>query len=217
MITKKPLRVAMVTSDFPPASGGIAQWALGVTNELCRLGHSVTVFAQAASIGSSTVHDGAPFRVVKMIDFEWTRLRSTWAAWYNLRIMAGGRFDVVIATHWALGATAVALGATYPVRTVIVLHGSEVLRRRNWFEARKFVNTLKRASLVMAVSGAVKKRVIETTGVDRITVIHNGIEPTRFRAQAPDAAFSTASLQFALMLCCFAALPPVHCLLPTAP
>jgi phosphatidylinositol alpha-1,6-mannosyltransferase len=167
--------------------GGIGQWALRVTRTLCEQGHQVTVYAQAESIGRSTMHAGAPYRVVKMFDYEWRRLRSTWVSWYNARIVFGDRHDLIIATHWALGSSAVYLSRLHPKKVMVVLHGSEVLRKRNWLEYRRFAHTLRHASLVVAVSEAVKRETLRVSDVDpdRITVIHNGTDPDLFRPAPP--------------------------------
>jgi phosphatidylinositol alpha-1,6-mannosyltransferase len=184
------LSVAVFTSDFPPgAVAGIGQWAYGVTQGLCRLGHRVTVFAQRSSVRRRAMHEGAPYRVVAMGDLEWRTFRSTYAAYHAARVAFSRRFDVLIATHWALSPGAVWISQWYPLKTVVVTHGTEVGRKMNFLEFRRFRYAVTNASLTLSVSRFTKQKILDRLKIadDGVAWIPCGLNIERFQG-SPDVS-----------------------------
>jgi phosphatidylinositol alpha-1,6-mannosyltransferase len=186
----RSLRIALLNSDFPPVKvAGVAQWGYGLTQGLVGLGHRVTVYTKASSIRRSTMHDGAPYRVVAMGDLEWRRFRSTYAAYHAARIAFSGRFDLFIASHWALATMAVFLSRWYPLKTVVVALGSEVLRDMNPFELRRFRFTVEKATLAASISRFTRNCLVERLGVPEgdVAFIPCGVNAVRFEGN-PDVS-----------------------------
>lgn len=182
-----PLRIALFSSDFPPAGwGGTGQWSFGLVRALAALGHRPTVFTQASSVRRTRMHDGAPYGVVAMGDREWKRLRSTYAAWHGARAVFSRRFDVVLAAHWAYAPMPVFLSRWWPVRTVVVTLGSEVLRRMNPPEFRRFRSAITRSTLAVSISRCTRARVTERLGIPehRVAVVPCGVDAERFDGKA---------------------------------
>jgi glycosyltransferase involved in cell wall biosynthesis len=125
---KTPLNIIVITEDYPPASGGIAQWAYGIVQELIALGHCVTVLTRA-SIFKIENFKYSGETIVKMKSENWNSYRSVYIAYYLLKQIFKQKPDMVIASAWNIGAFATSIKSLFGYKTVLAYHGLEVTKK----------------------------------------------------------------------------------------
>lgn len=183
------MHVVIMSEDFPPCTGGIAQWAYGVARSLSEMGHSVTVYTKAKSIAGSHMHDSEPYSIVQMGGHNWKNLRSVYSLYYNLVILMRRDVDLFILTTWNIAMAATSLSRRLGVRTAVVTHGLEVTRRNvKGMRARRLRYVLSHATLPIAVSRFTRQRITEKTGLEErvISVIPVAVDACRFRPSDDD-------------------------------
>lgn len=177
------VHVVIMSEDFPPCTGGIAQWAYGVARSLCEMGHSVTVYTKAKSLAGSHMHDSEPYSTIRMGGHNWKNFRSVYSLYYNLRILLRCDVDLFILTTWNIAMVATSLSHRLGVRTAVVTHGLEVTRRNvKGIRARRLRYVLSHATLPIAVSRFTRQRITEKTGLEErvISVIPVAVDVRRF-------------------------------------
>lgn len=175
-------KIIIFSEDFPPVSGGIAQWAAGVAKSLHRQGQEVRVLTRyrhkyAAYSGSYE------FPIIYMKGKRWKQLRS----WYCHRSIKsiyqqGYQTDLIIATTWNFARGITNLARKNQTKIITVVHGLEVTRKMSFIKKLWLQRTLKKSDLVVAVSQFTQDRVIENYSVDgiSISVIPNGVDISKF-------------------------------------
>lgn len=187
MSHQRPLKIVILSEDFPPWTGGIAQWAYGVSVSMTKLGHDVVVYTRQKSVRGSTIHTDAGYRLVTMGGTQWKYLRGLYSWWYTRRILTDEQPDLIIATTWNVARPAVRMTRDTAIKTLVVTHGLEVTRTgiRGW-RLRALREVLSGCTRVIAVSQFTRDRIIERTGVAdaHVVVVPNAIDPARFFPQA---------------------------------
>jgi len=175
-------RILIVSEDYPPYPGGVAQWAAGMALALNRRGHSVTVLSRER--GTPAAEPGAESLTLRTIrGRRWRQFRS-----WHFRRAAGALLDrepqdLVIATTWNA-----ARGIAGPVlrrggRLACVAHGLEVTRRMPGLKRLWLAHTLRRCECVIAVSTFTRDSLREGFRIDpdRLFLLSNGVDPSVFR------------------------------------
>ena len=175
-------RILIVSEDYPPYPGGVAQWAAGMALALNRRGHSVTVLSRER--GTPAGEPGAESLTLRTIrGRRWRQFRS-----WHFRRAAGALLDrepqdLVIATTWNA-----ARGIAGPVlrrggRLACVAHGLEVTRRMPGLKRLWLAHTLRRCECVIAVSTFTRDSLREGFRIDpdRLFLLSNGVDPSVFR------------------------------------
>lgn len=175
-------RILIVSEDYPPYPGGVAQWAAGMALALNRRGHSVTVLSRER--GTPAGEPGAESLTLRTIrGRRWRQFRS-----WHFRRAAGALLDrepqdLVIATTWNA-----ARGIAGPVlrrggRLACVAHGLEVTRRMPRLKRLWLAHTLRRCECVIAVSAFTRDSLRERFRIDpdRLFLLSNGVDPSVFR------------------------------------
>jgi glycosyltransferase involved in cell wall biosynthesis len=105
----------------------------------------------------------------------------TAAAWATVRTPP----DVIVCGHLHYAALAATLAAARGARLIIVAHGVEAWRIRS----RLTCAAVRRADLLLAVSGYTGRRVCSETGLPpaRVAVVPNAVDTVRFAPGPPDA------------------------------
>ena len=80
-MSKAGKNIAIITENFPPcAGGGIAEWALGISENLSSMNHQVTVLSKWQKQTDINIHKDKLFRVKRMGGHNWRKFRY----WYSL-------------------------------------------------------------------------------------------------------------------------------------
>jgi phosphatidylinositol alpha-1,6-mannosyltransferase len=176
----KPLRIVILSEDFPPYAGGIAQWAHGVATSLHQLGHQVSVVTRYRR---SFVPFRHPFPLHFMHGGHWKQLRT----WYCRRAIRdlyrrGERPAVIIATTWNCARGILTIAHRHGTRVVIIVHGLEVTRTMPFLKRWWLKRTLRASHQVIAVSDFTRRAILDACHLppERVTVVPNGVQVQDF-------------------------------------
>jgi phosphatidylinositol alpha-1,6-mannosyltransferase len=176
--------IVILSEDFPPQTGGIAQWAAGVATSVHELGFRVIVITRRRKEFPEHARKSYGFNFRYVHGNHWKKLRT----WYWRRAIAamykeGTKPDLLIATTWnaARGVLDIAAGNT--TRTAVVVHGLEVTRRMGFLKKWWCTRTLRRADAIIAVSAFTGRRVTEAFPIvtKKVSVVPNGVDIRRFK------------------------------------
>ncbi len=175
------MRLLIVTSDYPPALGGMAVYSESWARELVKLGADVSVVARRVGHRPEGKEPDVPARMV-----EWPSgpLRDPYHAYRHLvRLLDEIDPDLVMAHTWIGWGPALArLKGVRGTLFTVSAHGAEILgpARSPWY---RFLMTqaLKSADRVLPVSSFTAEAVAGL-GIsrERIEVIHNGVDLERY-------------------------------------
>ncbi len=177
----------ILTEDYPPAPGGIAQWARGVARSLAIRGHRVTVVTR---LGKNAAPEAQPgIRIARMPAWQWINLRLLYlygASFFNI---LRERPDVIIATTWQLAAIVRPGQKLFGYRLVTVYHGLEVTKKLPAYQKRGLLKTARASALNIAVSHFTRDQICQKLSLPAhlIQVVHNGVDLERFKPGAPPA------------------------------
>jgi phosphatidylinositol alpha-1,6-mannosyltransferase len=179
------LDIAILTENFPPcAGGGIAEWALGVAENLAQMGHVVTVLSKWNKTVDVQVHQHKPFRLRRMAGRDWRRYRYWYGMYYLWSFLRQHPEGVAIATTWELAHSFVRLRKRFPrVRLIVVGHGVEITRVEGGRRLQHFQKTMAAAHLVVAVSRFTREAIVERLAAQKsehVVFIPNGVDVRRF-------------------------------------
>jgi phosphatidylinositol alpha-1,6-mannosyltransferase len=176
--------IVILSEDFPPRTGGIAQWAIGVATSLHELGYQVIVITRRWKEFPELTQGTYAFSLRYVHGNHWKKLRT----WYWRRAIKalyaeGIRPDLLIASTWNAARGVMVITKRYKTRTAIVVHGLEVTRRMNLFKQWWCRQTLQNADAIVAVSAFTGRRVTQAfpNAAKKICVIPNGVDNNRFK------------------------------------
>jgi glycogen(starch) synthase len=201
----------MVSWEYPPVVvGGLGRHVHALATELAAAGHDVVVLSRRPAGSDATTHpstdevlDGV--RVLRVaedplhLDFDRDLVAWTLAMGHALlraaltRLVPFWRPDVVHAHDWLVAHPAIALADVLEVPLVATIHATEAGRYAGWLSAplSRQVHSAEwwlahRADTLITCSAAMRAEVADLFEVDAgpIVVLHNGIAPRRWRANA---------------------------------
>jgi len=174
--------IAIITEDFPPASGGIAQWALGMARELVTQFDQVFVYSRRRAVLNSTMHNHSKFKLFIMHGHNWKQYRRLYTRYYAWKFLRKHQNSVVITTTWNLATGILKLKKKHRFTLIPILHGLEIANKSSpkmlfWME-----KTLTLSDFSIAVSHFTKSKVLERIHIDknRIKILPNGVDVQRF-------------------------------------
>jgi phosphatidyl-myo-inositol dimannoside synthase len=184
------VRLAILSSDFPPLSGGIASLARDVARA-CSAEASVTVLAPSLR-GAAGFDDREPYRVIRIGGPSITREARAIRILLQLHRTAG--IDLIISTAWIPpGLVACLVSRLRGIPYVVWAHGSEIID--DWRTPRRLVKSglrvLKKPILGFAAGIVANSRytrgLVAAQGVARCTihVISPAVDTNRFRPAVP--------------------------------
>ena len=201
----------MVSWEYPPVVvGGLGRHVHALATELAAAGHEVVVLSRRPAGSDAATHptieevlDGV--RVLRAaedpLDLQFDRDLVAWtlAMGHGMlraaltRLIPHWRPDVVHAHDWLVAHPAIALADVLEVPLVATIHATEAGRYSGWLSSplSRQVHSAewwlaRRADTVITCSAAMRAEVAELFEVDPdpIVVLHNGIAPRRWRANA---------------------------------
>jgi glycogen synthase len=205
------VRVLMVSWEYPPVVvGGLGRHVYALATELAAAGHEVVVLSRQPAGSDASTHpttdeqlDGV--RVLRVaedplhLEFDHDLVAWTLAMGHGMlraaltRLLPTWRPDVVHAHDWLVAHPAIALADVLDVPLVATVHATEAGRHAGWLSSplSRQVHSAEwwlahRADTLITCSAAMRSEVAELFEVDPgpIVVLHNGIAPRRWRANA---------------------------------
>lgn len=178
------MNILILSSNFPPIGGGIANFVQNITNELVNRGNNTTVLTKKCGCKDKELDSKQCFQVYRYKNLP--RLSSLCAIAKTLYLVIIKKSELIflglfLSTH-GLGAVLAQklLGIPY----VIFVHGNEM---NYYFKLSKIDRwasnqLLKNADFIFVNSAATKKRV-ESYGypVKKISIVHPGTDPNKFK------------------------------------
>ncbi len=177
----------IITEDFPPAPGGISQWAYGVANELKKKGNRVTILSRKNILNQFLI-SSLEFDFIKFPTWQWKNLKLMYiypVVFYSIVIQNP---DFVIATTWDLGKIASFFCSSNKQKLITVYHGLEVTKKMTKQRLVNLTKTIKKSDLNIAVSKFTKEQLVSISKADeeRISVINNGVDLEKFKPLLPN-------------------------------
>jgi phosphatidylinositol alpha-1,6-mannosyltransferase len=172
----------VLSEDFVPDLGGIAQWAFGVANALQSQGHTVYSYSRK--------HDYSPskpdfkFAHTYIHRKDWKRKRTLyWNQITKRHFKAVGEPDYILATTWNASRGVVSIARQHKVPIITVCHGLEITRPMSWLKKLWLKNTLHKCHRIVAVSRFTGKFLTNNLKISphKVLVIPNGVNPEKFR------------------------------------
>jgi phosphatidylinositol alpha-1,6-mannosyltransferase len=176
--------IVILSEDFPPQTGGIAQWAAGVATNLQQLGYRVIVVTRSWKEYPEHAAGAFGFTLRYVHGNHWKKLRT----WYWRRTIKafyaeGVRPDLLIATTWNAARGVLDIASKKGARTAVAIMGLEVTRRMNPLKRCWCRRTLLKAGSLIAISAFSKQRAVAIHAIpeQKILVLPCGVDIARFR------------------------------------
>lgn len=181
-------KIVIFSEDFPPNSGGVAQWAAGVAQSIHNMGHELRVLTRyrAEYPPNPNLYK---FPILYMKGKRWRQLRS-WYCYKHIKDIyrQGYKPDLIIATTWNFSRSVLKLARRNRTKIVTIVHGLEVTRKMSALKRKWLERTLRGNDLVVSVSHFTRQRIVQKYPINpkQVVVFPNGVDPTVF-SPAPDA------------------------------
>ncbi|SHG04690.1 glycosyltransferase family 4 protein [Streptoalloteichus hindustanus] len=206
------MRVLMLSWEYPPVVvGGLGRHVHALARQLAAQGHEVVVLCRQPAGTDAATHPDSDLvsegvRLIRVAEdpphlvFErdlvaWTLAMGHAMVRAGLALLRDWRPDVVHAHDWLVTHPAITLADAAEVPLVATIHATEAGRHSGWLShaLNQQVHSVEwwlanRADALVTCSSAMRDEVVHLFEVDpeTITVLHNGIEPRRWRVK-PDA------------------------------
>ncbi|WP_199439209.1 glycosyltransferase family 4 protein [Umezawaea beigongshangensis] len=208
------MRVLMLSWEYPPVVvGGLGRHVHALAAQLAAQGHEVVVLCRQPSGSDASTHPTSEevtggVRLVRVAEdpahlvFErdlvaWTLALGHAMVREGLRLLRDWRPDVVHAHDWLVAHASIALAEAAGAPLVATVHATEAGRHSGWLSQtlNQQVHSVEwwlanRADALITCSSAMRAEVAHLFEVDpgTVTVLHNGIEPRRWRVRRAEVA-----------------------------
>lgn len=178
-------RILILSEDYPPYPGGIAQWARGMARGLAvASGADIRVLYRPRKDYKVPPADTG-LSLVPIPGKRWKQFR-TWICRKSLRetIRSGYKPDLVIATTWNVARGLTGLKEKHGFRLVLVVHGLEITRPMPALKRWWLKETLEKVDQIISVSRFTAGRLIAGyPGIEpKVRILPNGIDPGDFQS-----------------------------------
>lgn len=188
-MTPIPMRLMIVSSEFPPGPGGIGTHAYQVARLMSFRGHQVSVLTPQDFVDTSEIrafNPDQPFKIVRFRPLPLPPLKAGYRAALVARELGSFKPDGILATGQRAVWLTAAMAGRAEIPWVAVGHGTEFGSRATWI--RNVTRwSFERASAVVCVSQYTHDQML-SLGVTahRSVVIHNGADAARFTVRPDD-------------------------------
>ncbi|MBD3345982.1 MAG: glycosyltransferase [Chitinivibrionales bacterium] len=180
------MNIAIITEEFPPhKGGGIAEWCMGIGENLVGYGHSVTILCKKKKKEFDySIYDGKSYSFWPLKGHDWHRNRFWYSLYYLWRYLDRHHDAIIITSTWELAFAFSFLKNRYPgARLIVGVHGTEVTRNLSKRKVGSLCKTMNAAEWIIPVSrytkGELKKK-IGNAFDEKIVVVPNGVDIQRF-------------------------------------
>ncbi len=184
----------MLSWEYPPiVEGGLARHVRKLSEQLVHQGHDVHVLTRGGGhLGAVEDRHGVTVHRVREPDFPKDDLDAfiAWVEHMNDDMLAAGTdlgsgFDLVHSHDWLVAAAARRLARRRRLPWLVTVHATEYGRHQGWVDEhpQSHIHAVERrmvrgADRVITCSHYMRGHVRDVFGVDGVTVIPNGIDPT---------------------------------------
>jgi glycogen(starch) synthase len=188
------VRVLILSWEYPPiVEGGLARHVRKLSEQLVRQGHDVHVLTRGGGhLGAEEDRHGVTVHRVREPEFPRDDLDAfiAWVEHMNDDMLSagtelGGGFDLVHSHDWLVAAAARKLARRRRLPWLVTVHATEYGRHQGWVDKHPqshihAVETrmVRAADRVITCSHYMRGHVRDVFGVEGVTVIPNGIDPT---------------------------------------
>jgi phosphatidylinositol alpha-1,6-mannosyltransferase len=173
--------IAIFSEDYPPYTGGIAQWAYGVACGLLKSGWQVDVHYRFRA-GINPLPLPQPGKLYPIYGNNWSQLRTWIIRKHTRKYLQDHTPKIIIGTTWNTTRGIIPVVSKSDVPVITLVHGLEITRIKSLLKRLWLKKTLQASALIIAVSHATKERLIKTVPIapEHVNVIFNGVDPDRF-------------------------------------
>lgn len=179
----KPEHIVILSEDFPPYPGGIAQWAAGIGKGLTSAGKKVTVLFRPRPDLAEFESEKWPFKTVPIEGKNWKQFR-TWICKRAVQklLSTGEKPDLIIATTWNVARGIVSICKKNEIPLILVVHGLEVTRPMPFLKKLWLKHTLNKVTKIVAVSQFTKDQIDANYHLPerKVVVLPNGVDVADF-------------------------------------
>ncbi|MCA0444681.1 MAG: glycosyltransferase family 4 protein [Bacteroidetes bacterium] len=176
-------KITILSEDFPPYPGGIAQWAAGIGKGLVSAGNEVTVLFRPRPELAEFDQEKWPFRTLPIEGKNWKRFR-TWISKRAVKnlLATETKPDLIIATTWNMARGIVSLCKDNNIPLILVVHGLEVTRPMPFLKKLWLKHTLNKVTQIVAVSQFTKDQIDDKYRLPegKVVVLPNGVDVADF-------------------------------------
>jgi phosphatidyl-myo-inositol dimannoside synthase len=176
-------RIIILSEDFPPHTGGIAQWAAGVAQSFHVSGHEVVVVTRFWERYKNIPTVNYGFKVNYIQKKNWKRLRTLyWRAILKKLLAKDYPPDLIIATTWNAARGIMSIGKKRGLKVAIPVYGLEITRKMNFMKKWWCTTTLRNADHLIAISRFTRDRLAAFIGIapEKILTVPCGVAISRF-------------------------------------
>ncbi len=179
---------AVITEEFPPTyGGGIAEWALGIAENLSKLGYKIDVYSKWKGTVDLSMHSSYLYKIHKMGGHDWHKFRFVYSAYYLFKYLKKNPNGIILSSTWELANSYFYLKKLFPdSKMIFAAHGLEVTKIETANKLKVLERTCNVAEFIIAVSNFTKKEIlkrINKTYEDKVKFIPNGVNLNRFNYQ----------------------------------
>jgi len=181
---KSNKNILVLTTFYPPASGGIQTYSYEIVKNLVKLGCEVTTFA-LTSDGIKSIFSSPSFKIYK--NNKKNSLKKIFS-----------KFDVIFVTSWfPIAIFGLFLSKLFSSKLFIVAHGNEILYPKKYPLLSYLMKICFRNAYQIIAVSSYTKSLLENIGVEekKIAVIPNGTNPDQF---CPDVKFDDIKKRYNL-------------------
>jgi glycogen synthase len=191
------VRVLILSWEYPPiVEGGLARHVRKLSEQLVRQGHDVHVLTRGGGhLEAEEDRHGVTVHRVREPEFPRDDL-DAFIAWVDRMnddmlaagaelVAAGGGFDLVHSHDWLVAAAARRLARRRRLPWLVTVHATEYGRHQGWVDKhpQSHIHAVEKrmvraADGVITCSHYMRGHVRDVFGVEHVTVIPNGIDPT---------------------------------------
>jgi glycogen(starch) synthase len=188
------VRVLILSWEYPPiVEGGLARHVRKLSEQLVRQGHDVHVLTRGGGhLQAEEDRHGVTVHRVREPEFPRDDLDAfiAWVEHMNDDMLAagtelGGGFDLVHSHDWLVAAAARKLARRRRLPWLVTVHATEYGRHQGWVDKhpQSHIHAVEKrmvraADRVITCSHYMRGHVRDVFGVERVTVIPNGIDPS---------------------------------------
>ena len=188
------MRVLILSWEYPPiVEGGLARHVRKLSEQLVRQGHDVHVLTRGGGhLGAEEDRHGVTVHRVREPEFPRDDLDAfiAWVEHMNDDMLSagtelGGGFDLVHSHDWLVAAAARKLARRRRLPWLVTVHATEYGRHQGWVDKhpQSHIHAVEKrmvraADRVITCSHYMRGHVRDVFGVEGVTVIPNGIDPT---------------------------------------
>jgi glycosyltransferase involved in cell wall biosynthesis len=183
-------KTLIITADFPPIVGGISDYSLGLAEGLAANKHSVTVLAIYSQKWKDKIQPPSSlFQVLPLFGSSILPVKLLQILWVLQRQHRSARFDQIISTIWfPCGFSVFLLKPFWRFKTILCIHGADVLRASLKFKAKPFIRLIAgTADAVICNSRFTKEMAMKLLKLSahHVHVVNPGFNPQKYQDKRP--------------------------------